>query len=245
MEKIMFLDESEAKQIHFALADFFSRDGDPIYPAGVKSEPLLSSAIHRPYTSLGNIEKYPALDQKAASLLHSMIQNHPFHNGNKRTALCCCFVLYDRNHCTIDANNDELYGVITDIAKGEFDGSNDHDDLDGFIEKLSRWLRKHKHVIQNDHGEISLVDFIDCCTNVGASSKESGGFYVIRHKDKSINISKSTRKFDAIKAKRYLSKLNISERYTGLKYDEFVNYSFLENSVFSRILPVLRKLINT
>ena len=41
----------------------------------------------RPQTGLGTIDKYPTIEQKAAALLHSLIKNHAFHNGNKRTAL--------------------------------------------------------------------------------------------------------------------------------------------------------------
>jgi len=47
---------------------------------------LLHSAIERPKASFGRRELYPTLWLKATALIHSLIKNHPFDDGNKRTA---------------------------------------------------------------------------------------------------------------------------------------------------------------
>ena len=47
---------------------------------------LLHSAIERPKTTFGGQELYPTIWKKAAALLHSLVKNHPFDDGNKRTA---------------------------------------------------------------------------------------------------------------------------------------------------------------
>ena len=52
---------------------------------GIRSIPLLDSAVARPQATFGGIDLYPALPEKAAALLHSIISNHPFVDGNKRT----------------------------------------------------------------------------------------------------------------------------------------------------------------
>lgn len=54
---------------------------------GVKDEGLLHSALARPQQSLDGKDAYPNIYTKAAALYASMAQNHPFYNGNKRTAL--------------------------------------------------------------------------------------------------------------------------------------------------------------
>ena len=52
---------------------------------GVRDQGLLESAIYRPQASFGGQDLYPDLLAKAAALIHSLIKNHPFVDGNKRT----------------------------------------------------------------------------------------------------------------------------------------------------------------
>ena len=47
---------------------------------------LLHSAIERPKVTFGGKELYPTIWNKAAALIHSLVKNHPFDDGNKRTA---------------------------------------------------------------------------------------------------------------------------------------------------------------
>jgi death-on-curing protein len=53
---------------------------------GVRDLGLLDAAIHRPATSFGGEDLYPTVFLKAAALMHSLALNHPFVDGNKRTA---------------------------------------------------------------------------------------------------------------------------------------------------------------
>lgn len=47
---------------------------------------LLHSAVERPKATFGGQDLYPSVWTKAAALLHSLVKNHPFDDGNKRTA---------------------------------------------------------------------------------------------------------------------------------------------------------------
>lgn len=47
---------------------------------------LLHSAVERPKATFGGRDLYPTIWEKAAALLHSLVKNHPFDDGNKRTA---------------------------------------------------------------------------------------------------------------------------------------------------------------
>ena len=64
-----YLDEYEIEAIHEALTEAFCESGDPISPPGVNDYNLLSSASHRPRTSLGEHLKYPTLEMAAAALI--------------------------------------------------------------------------------------------------------------------------------------------------------------------------------
>lgn len=77
----------------------FSMDDleDPIDPVGIKSHDLLSSAVGRQFTGLGDNLKYGEPRANAAALFYGLCNNHPFHNGNKRTALVSCLVHLEEN----------------------------------------------------------------------------------------------------------------------------------------------------
>jgi death-on-curing protein len=52
--------------------------------SGLRDRGALESAVAQPEASFGGEELYPSLSEKAAALGHSLIQNHPFVDGNKR-----------------------------------------------------------------------------------------------------------------------------------------------------------------
>ena len=54
---------------------------------GVRDTGLLLSAVERPKSGFGDTELYPDIFAKSAALMESLIKNHPFIDGNKRTAI--------------------------------------------------------------------------------------------------------------------------------------------------------------
>lgn len=73
-----------------------------IHEAEVSSRPivdvgLLESAVLRPMETVGGRDAYPDVHAKAAALFHSLIRNHPFVDGNKRTAVLSLVVFYNLN----------------------------------------------------------------------------------------------------------------------------------------------------
>ena len=238
----MYVTAEQAKAIHEALVDFFEKDGDPIFPSGVKDNNMLESALFRPQTAIGGTEKYKTLDDKAAALLVALIQNHPFHNGNKRTALVSTLVFYDMHDYTLLLDKEEAYNFLIDIAKGEINGIDKNDEK--FLIQVSKWLRDRKYAYLEKFNDIKTQDFIQQCKKRGASCKKSknGGSYVININNKSINISQSTRRISAGAIRKYISKLQLSQQYSGLRFDDFINGNFEATESFQSILPLMRKL---
>ncbi|QWU16458.1 death on curing protein [Paenibacillus sophorae] len=100
--------------------------------AGIKDHALLDSAVHKPEQSLFGEDAYPSLFEKAAALLESLVKNHSFHNGNKRTAYLAVksFLMVNGYHLKMV----RLFAVefIVDIAK------------DGYsFEQIASILREH------------------------------------------------------------------------------------------------------
>ena len=116
-KKLRLLSESEVLAIHDALVHDFAQSGDPIDPPGVRDENLLASAVYRPHTGIGDVYKYPTVEASAAALLCALINDHPFHNGNKRTALVAMLVFLDENDVTLTCGEEELFRLVLEIAR--------------------------------------------------------------------------------------------------------------------------------
>ena len=83
---------------------------------GIRSIPLLDSAVARPQATFGGIDLYLALPEKAAALFHSIISNHPFVDGNKRTGFTAMDVFLRLNDHHIVAGEDEKYDFVISVA---------------------------------------------------------------------------------------------------------------------------------
>lgn len=116
-QEMSYLTATDVEEIHWIIVKDFDSSKDPVDPPGIKSHNMLESAVFRPKTSLGNTDKYPSLAMAGASLLHSIVLNHPFHNGNKRTALVSLLVFIDKNGWLLTVDHDTIYDFLLDVAK--------------------------------------------------------------------------------------------------------------------------------
>jgi len=116
--ELQTLAAAEVRQIHEALVFDFAQSKDPISPIGIRSEDLLESAVSRQLVGYDGVRKFPDPIDNAATLLYGICSNHPFFNGNKRTALVAMLVHLDKNKLTLfDTNQDDLYDLMINVAK--------------------------------------------------------------------------------------------------------------------------------
>ena len=87
--------------------------------AGVRDQGLLESAVYRPQASFGGEDLYPNLFSKAAALGHSIIKNHPFVDGNKRTGFEAMRLTLRLNGYDIRASVNAKFNFVLAIAEGE------------------------------------------------------------------------------------------------------------------------------
>ncbi|MEA3377124.1 MAG: type II toxin-antitoxin system death-on-curing family toxin [Chloroflexota bacterium] len=80
--------------------------------SGLRDPGLLESAVPRPQASFDGEELYPDLWTKAAALMQSLIKNHPFVIGNKRTAVTATGVFLELNHHRLTASNMDLCSTL-------------------------------------------------------------------------------------------------------------------------------------
>jgi death-on-curing protein len=93
-----------------------TRQTDPIVDFG-----LLESAVMRPQQSVGGQDAYPGIHLKAAALMHSLARNHPFVDGNKRTAAVAALTFCVINGQLIIMDDSELVALTLDVAEGQLD----------------------------------------------------------------------------------------------------------------------------
>ena len=77
---------------------------------------LLESAVGRPRASAFGADAYPDLASKAAALLHSLVLNHPFVDGNKRTAVVATLIFLDLNGRVVQWVQGEALSFVLGIA---------------------------------------------------------------------------------------------------------------------------------
>ena len=109
--------------IHLLLEDILNFHSDLerqfVLLPGIRNIGLLESAISTPFQSFGGCDLYPTVYEKAAQLCRGITKNHPFVDGNKRTALHCMFIYLKVNGYIINATLEEKKSLIIDIASGE------------------------------------------------------------------------------------------------------------------------------
>ncbi|MET8363387.1 type II toxin-antitoxin system death-on-curing family toxin [Micromonospora sp. NPDC005194] len=89
---------------------------------GIRDAGLVESAVARPKTSVFGEDAYPDLWTKAAALLHSLVNNHPFVDGNKRIGwiVTIAFLLQNRAFTVAqldETDQDIAYDLVISVAE--------------------------------------------------------------------------------------------------------------------------------
>jgi death on curing protein len=87
----------------------------------VRDVGLLDASAARPRSTAFGADAYPALDLKAAALLHSLAHNHALVDGNKRLAWLATVVFLDLNGADADLSDDAAFDLVMAVATGETD----------------------------------------------------------------------------------------------------------------------------
>lgn len=86
---------------------------------GLRDSGALESALARPFQTFGGEDLYPDFFTKAAAIGESIIMNHPFIDGNKRTGYVLMEAILRFGNIKIIAENDDLYNFVISISTGE------------------------------------------------------------------------------------------------------------------------------
>src|SRR5688572_23838905 len=102
----------EVEQLHRILIDKFGGSH------GIGDNAALESAIARPFQTFDGNDLYPSVLEKAVSLIESILVNHPFIDGNKRTGYTLLRLYLIQNGLDFTASRDNKYEFVINIASG-------------------------------------------------------------------------------------------------------------------------------
>jgi len=105
--------------------------------ASVRDFSLLHSAVERPKATFMGIDLYPTVFLKAGALLQSLCMNHPFTDGNKRTAWLSTKRFLYINDYLLKPDSREAVEFVVSV---------DNEKLN--LKTISSWLKKHSEKIR-------------------------------------------------------------------------------------------------
>ena len=99
---------------------------------GLRDLGLLQSAVARQQSTFDGQDLYPTLFLKAAALLESLVGNHPFIDGNKRTAIASAGLFLRINGYRLTADNAQMQNFVMQCAQKLIS-----------LEQMATWLERH------------------------------------------------------------------------------------------------------
>jgi death-on-curing protein len=100
---------------------------------GIRDKNLLDSALKSPFQTFGGRELYPDIFDKASQLCYSLVENHPFADGNKRIGVHLTLLFLKLNNVNISYSQAELIDFGLGIASGKMDKG-----------EIKDWLLRHR-----------------------------------------------------------------------------------------------------
>lgn len=100
---------------------------------GIRDIKLLESALAQALATFDDQELYPTLEEKASRIAYSIVNNHPFVDGNKRTGLFAMLVFLELNNIILKFSQQELIDLGLGLASSKVS-----------FEQLHKWIVEHK-----------------------------------------------------------------------------------------------------
>ena len=105
---------------------------------GLRDRGALEAAAARPGMTFDGEDLYPDLAAKAAALMHSLVLNHPFVDGNKRIGAAAAELVVEVNGYRLRADDADLESITFSTAKGELSA-----------EALAIWFRQRLELAED------------------------------------------------------------------------------------------------
>ncbi|MEG3312015.1 type II toxin-antitoxin system death-on-curing family toxin [Streptococcus sp. SS-4456] len=88
---------------------------------GVRDVGLIESSLSSAFSTYFGVEKYPSIEEKAARLCYSLVNNHAFLDGNKRIGVFVMIIFLELNGIVLNQTDDEIVKLGLGVASSELD----------------------------------------------------------------------------------------------------------------------------
>jgi death-on-curing protein len=131
--KLRYLSLEEILRLHFQIIEDYGGSH------GVRDENRLKSVISAPIQEVFGEEQYKSIYEKASVYLRNIVGDHPFVDGNKRTAITICIIFLGRNGFDLTVLPKELEDFTVRVATDRL-----------LIRDIARWLKDNsaQHIEQ-------------------------------------------------------------------------------------------------
>ncbi|QIR37439.1 type II toxin-antitoxin system death-on-curing family toxin [Tolypothrix sp. PCC 7910] len=124
MQTPRFLSTSQVIKIHERQIEIFGGT------TGIRDAGLLDSALAQPQATFGGELLHPTISDQAAAYLYHLAMNHPFIDGNKRTAFAVMDTFLTLNGYSLNLLADETYNMVIRVVQREIS----KEELSAFLE---------------------------------------------------------------------------------------------------------------
>jgi death-on-curing family protein len=125
--------------LHSEVVPVYLPGGTRLQPARPRDRGLLESACARPFQTAFQQDVHATVLEKAAVLFHGLIANHPFHDGNKRTAVVALDAFLAANDYLLGLLPTDMYILAIQTAGARANNVTVADILKKILEMLTEW----------------------------------------------------------------------------------------------------------
>ena len=122
---VLYLSVAQLEELHETQLSHYGGAG------GLRDRGALEAAAARPAMTFGGEDLYPDIAAKAAALMHSLVMNHPFVDGNERVGAQAAALFLALNGGFLEITPEQLEELTLSVARGELDA-----------ESLAIWFRQ-------------------------------------------------------------------------------------------------------
>lgn len=162
-----FLDYDDVLKAHYLICDYFETNYQQASVYGVRDLTLLGSAIGRQKTSFGGCVKWNGLYEYCATLFFGLVKNHPFHDGNKRTALLALLYQLQQSKRVPEAPQKEFETLTVRVAESGLEKYSDYNDFckpglkkeDSAVYFIANFLKRKTRSLDSSYKPLTFFEF--------------------------------------------------------------------------------------
>lgn len=126
-----YLSVEQVLELHHQLVKAFGGS------SGLRDRGALEAALARPAMTFGGDDLYTDLATKTAAMMHSLVLNHPFLDGNKRTSVGAAELFLNLNGSLLEASDHQLEDLTIEASMGHLE-----------VEALAIWFRQRLRAME-------------------------------------------------------------------------------------------------